>query len=237
MNINQWGPYLAPRLLRRVSGKLYLGVQFRLMTVTTRFPDLPDWLPGDVLRDGVKITSSGLGLVLEHDARDNEFNPFSGSYLELVSNFAREGIGSDRNYEQYDAGFNYYAKLGKDTVLAWRATGCAIGGDSPFYDLCTFGGGGDGIRGYVGGQYRDEVSLTTQLEYRWKFFKKWGMVAFAGAGQVAPSIGEMTAGDLLPSYGVGIRFMVSDEQRINLGIDYARGKGSSAWYFRIAEAF
>jgi len=30
---------------------------------------------------------------------------------------------------------------------------------------------------------------------------------------------------------------MSEEQRINLGIDYARGKDSDAWYFRIGEVF
>jgi outer membrane protein assembly factor BamA len=241
--INQRGPFLAPRLLRRVADKLYLGAQYTLVTVTTAFtdlPDLPDWLPGDIqdlLRDGIKIRSSGLGLVLEYDSRDNEFNPFAGSHLELTSRFAREALGSDRDYEQYNVGYNYYGKLGEDKVLAWRATGCFSGGAAPFYDICLFGGETDGIRGYVGGQYRDEASLTTQLEYRWNFYEKWGMVAFAGVGQIAPSIGDMSTDGLLPSYGVGIRFMASEAQRINLGIDYARGKDSDAWYFPIAEAF
>jgi hypothetical protein len=237
IDIAQKGPYLGPRFLRRIGDGLYLGLQYRLMTVTTTFPDLPEWIPGDILRDGIKITSSGLGPVLEYDSRDNQFNPFSGSYLEVTSNFAREALGSDRDYEQYDARFNLYTVLGNDAILAWRATACSTGGDVPFYDLCVVGGGGDEIRGYVGGQYRDGVSLSTQLEYRWRFHGKWGMVAFAGVGQIAPGFGDLRTDNLLPSYGVGARFMVSEEQRINLGVDYARGRGSSAWYFRISEAF
>jgi len=237
IEINQTGPFFVPRLARRVVDKLYLGAQFRYLSVTTAFPNLPDWLPGNILRDGIKIKSSGLGIVLEYDARDNEFNPGSGSYLDLTTNFAREEIGSDRNYSQYEAGYNYYGNLAEGKVLAWRATGCFNSGNTPLYDLCMFGGEYDGIRGYVGGQYRDKVSLTTQLEYRWKLHKKWGMVAFAGMGQVAPSLSEMTTGNILPSYGVGIRFTASEKERINLGIDYARGSDSDAWYFRIAEAF
>jgi hypothetical protein len=237
VSISQSGPFLAARLLRRIVDRLYLGAHYRLVTINTALTDLPDWLPGDILRDGIELTSSGLGLVLQYDSRDNEFNPLTGSCLDLTSRFSREAIGSDRDYEQYTVGYNYYGRIAKDKVLAWRATGCVTAGDAPFYDISMFGGGSDGIRGYVGGQYRDDVSLTTQLEYRWKFYKKWGMVAFGGVGQVAPSISEMDTSNLLPSYGVGVRFMVSDEQRINLGIDYARGKDSYAWYFRIAEAF
>ena len=240
ITINQYGPFFAPRVLRRFANNLYLGVGYRLVTVTTAVTNVPDWLPGniqDFLREGIKVKSSGLGLVAEYDSRDNEFNSFKGNYLLLTSNFAREALGSDRDYEQYDAGYNHYAKVGKDGILAWRLTGCVTRGDAPFYDICLFGGEKDGIRGYIGGQYRDDVSVTTQLEYRWKFHKRWGMVAFAGVGQVAPSISEMDTDDLLPSYGVGIRFMASEEQRVNLGIDYARGKDSDAWYFRIKEAF
>lgn len=237
ININQWGPFLSPKVLRRITGNLYLGVQYRLMTVTTAFPDLPEWIPGDILRDGVKITSSGLGLVAEHDTKDNRFNPFSGSFLEIGTVFSRESLGSDRNYELYDVAFNLYTELAEEKILAWRVTGCTTGGDTPFYDLCTVGGGSDKIRGYVGGQYRDAVSFSTQLEYRWKFQKKLGVVAFGGFGQIAPSFGDLGTDNLLPSYGVGIRYRVSNAQRINLGIDYARGKDSGAWYFRIAEAF
>lgn len=237
INIEQWGPFFSPRVLRRMTGDFYLGIQYRLMTVTTAFPDLPDWIPGDVLRDGIKITSSGLGLVAEYDTKSNSFNPVKGSFLEFGTVFSRKSLGSDRDYELYDVAFNLYTELAEEKILAWRVTGCFTGGDTPFYDLCMVGGAGDKIRGYVGGQYRDEVSFSTQLEYRWKFHKKLGMVAFGGFGQIAPSFGDMTTENLLPSYGVGIRYRVSDAQRINLGVDYARGKDSDAWYFRIAEAF
>lgn len=112
-----------------------------------------------------------------------------------------------------------------------------MGGDAPYYDLCMFGGESDAIRGYVGGQYRDDVSLTTQVEYRWRFYKKFGLVAFAGIGEVAPELGEMNTENILPSVGAGIRYRASEEQRVNLSIDYAVGKDSDAWYFRIGEAF
>jgi len=81
------------------------------------------------------------------------------------------------------------------------------------------------------------MTVTTQIEYRWRFLQRWGMVAFAGIGQVAPELFEMNGDNILPSYGVGIRFTASESNRINLGVDYARGEDSDAWYFRIGEAF
>ncbi len=63
------------------------------------------------------------------------------------------------------------------------------------------------------------------------------MVAFAGIGEVASELGEMDSENILHSVGIGFRYRVSEEQRINLSIDYAVGKDSDAWYFRIGEAF
>ena len=239
IGINQKGPFLVPRFLVQIAENLYLGPQFRYIAIDTALQDpiLPPDFPEGVLPTAIENVSSGLGVVLERDSRDNKFFPHKGSHLLATTNFARDWIGSDNNYEQFELGYNLYRKLGEHSVLAWRATGCFREGNVPFYDLCNFGGEEDAIRGYVGGQYRDKVSVTTQIEYRWRSYKKWGMVAFGGIGQVAPEIGEMKFDDLLPSVGIGIRWMASEKERVNLSIDYARGKDSDAWYFRIGEAF
>lgn len=237
--INQSGPFFAPSFLFRIADNLYLGPRYRLLTIDTVVDTtgLPPGHPGENLPDSFKVRSSGLGLVLDYDKRDNRFYPHRGSLLGVNTNFASESLGSDQDYQQYEVGYNLYTELGEEQHLAWRATGCFIGGDAPFYDLCLFGGEFDSIRGYVGGQYRDDVSLTTQLEYRWRFYKKWGLVAFGGIGQVAPSLGDLTTDNILPSAGLGIRFRASEEERVNLSIDYAVGDDLDAWYFRIGEAF
>ena len=239
IGINQRGPMLLARFLARIASSLFIGPQYRYIANETALQDpiLPPDLPGDLIPSSIKNVTSGLGVVLEHDTRDSKFSPLEGSYAELLANFAHEKIGSDNNYEQYEVSYNRFGSIGEGKVLAWRATGCFRGGDTPYYDLCMFGGESDAIRGYIGGQYRDKVSVTTQLEYRWRFRNKWGMVFFGGIGQVAPKLSEIDLGDLLPSAGVGLRFMASEEERVNLGVDFAVGKDSNAWYFRIGEAF
>jgi len=239
IGINQNGPFLMSRFLFQVAENLYLGPQYRFVSTTTSLqnPILPPGLPGDIIPRELRSVTSGLGVAFEYDSRDSKFFPLQGSHMEGTANFARDVIGSDRNYNQYEVAYNLYRELGESAVLAWRATGCFRDGQTPFYDLCMFGGESDAIRGYVGGQYRDDISLTTQLEFRWKFYKKWGMVAFAGIGEVAPSVADMDLDHLLPSAGVGLRFMVSEKEKVNLSIDFAKGEDSSAWYFRIGEAF
>ena len=64
------------------------------------------------------------------------------------------------------------------------------------------------------------------------------MVAFAGAGRVYDSLGGNGEDETIPSYGVGLRWMVLESQRINVRVDYARSSdGSDAWYLSVMEAF
>ena len=237
--INQSGPMFVPSFLFRIADNLYLGPSYRLMIIETSVDKqgLPPGHPGLLLPDESRIKSSGLGIVLDYDTKDNKFTPRSGSFLEVNTNFSNQAFGSDRDYRQFTIGYNLYKEIGAEQVLAWRATGCSTGGDVPFYELCMLGSAFDSLRGYVAGQYRDEISITTQLEYRRRLYKKLGMVAFGGVGQVAPSLSELTADNILPSVGVGVRFMASEEAQVNLSLDYARGKDSDALYFRIGEAF
>jgi hypothetical protein len=73
---------------------------------------------------------------------------------------------------------------------------------------------------------------------RWRVFWRIGVVAFAGVGQTAPNLGAFLDSELLYSGGAGLRFVVSESERVNLGIDYARASdGDSAVYFPIGEAF
>ena len=237
--INQSGPMFVPSFLFRIADNLYLGPSYRFMSIESSVDKqgLPPGHPGLLLPDKSRIKSSGLGIVLDYDTKDNKFSPRSGFFLEVNTNFSNQAFGSDRDYSQFTIGYNLYKEIGEEQILAWRATGCSAGGDVPFYELCMLGSVFDSIRGYVAGQYRDEISITTQLEYRSKLYKRLGMVAFGGVGQVAPELGELTSDNILGSIGVGIRFMASEEAQVNLSLDYARGKDSDAWYFRIGEAF
>jgi hypothetical protein len=237
--INHKGPTFVPRFLFRVADSVYVGPRYRSMEIETTVDKqgLPPGHPGLLLPERSRIKSAGLGIVLDYDTKDNKFNPRSGFFLDVNSNFADETFGSDQNYRQFEIGYNLYTEIGKEQVLAWRVTGCSNGGDLPFYELCMLGSVFDSFRGYVAGQYRDEIAVTTQLEYRRRIYKKLGMVAFGGIGQVAPELGELNRDNILGSIGVGIRFMASEEARVNLSLDYAVGRDSDALYFRIGEAF
>lgn len=77
-----------------------------------------------------------------------------------------------------------------------------------------------------------------QAEVRWRLFWRLGVVGFAGVGQVAASLKEFADSDFVYAAGGGIRFTLSETERVNAGVDYAiANDGESAVYFRIGEAF
>ena len=123
--------------------------------------------------------------------------------------------------------------LRDNLVLAWEVNGCSRSGQVPLWDTCRLG-----LRGFPATDYLGKKSVYAQAELRWRFYKKWGVVGFAGAGRMNDTFGRFGEDETIPSYGVGIRFMVLESQRINVRVDYARSdKGNEAWYLSVSEAF
>ena len=93
------------------------------------------------------------------------------------------------------------------------------------------------MRGYFEGRYTDRHLMATQVEWRQKFSHRWGAVAFAGVGNVAPALDAFDIGTIRTSFGVGIRFLVDKEENLNLRLDFGAGNEKVNYYFKIAEAF
>jgi outer membrane protein assembly factor BamA len=235
--ITQEAGFVGAQAMMRVVPNLYAGLQYRFidMTTTVRFdpPPFPDL---EIPPLELNTVSSALGLTGEYDTRDNEYQPGQGLYVTATWLFADSALGSDIDYSRGEFRANGYDRLSEKAIVAWRASVCQASDSAPFYDICNFGSQSD-LRGYVMGQYRDRSMFAIQTEYRRKLFGRFGMVVFAGVGAVAPDFGAMTGEELLPAGGVGLRFEASRKYGVNVGVDYAVGRDSSAFYFRIGEAF
>ncbi len=206
----------------------YLGLKYRYSRSRTTF-DIP------IEYDPPENTYSGLGPTVSYDSRDNISNPNSGCLAELQSLFNHSIFGSDQDYTILELGINRYLTLKENHILALRLHAKIGLGDVPFEEQAILAG--TDLRGYTSGKYRADQKYTFQAEYRWAFAKKFGMVAFAGFGYVADKISEIRLEDILPSAGVGLRYMMIPDYRINIGVDIAVGKDDTAFYFRITEAF
>jgi hypothetical protein len=236
--ISQEANFAVVQGLMRVAPHTYAGLQYRRIEMATTFdlevpPEFPDMDIPERQRDS---QTSALGVSGEYDTRDNEYQPTSGLYGTALWLRAAEALGSDHDYSRAEFEMNGYTTAGQRAVWAWRGSACWAGDAAPFYDICNFGSQSD-LRGYVQGRYRDHSMFAVQAEYRRKFSGRFGFVLFAGMGAVAPGFGEMDSENLLPAAGIGLRYEASRRYRVNIGVDYAVGVDSSAFYFRAGEAF
>ncbi len=115
-------------------------------------------------------------------------------------------------------------------VMGFRSEFSA--GELPFFALPTLGGGED-MRGFIEGRFRDGASWLVSLEYRFWFIprgfrlpfsetirvERVGAAFFYGAGAVAEDGTEFFAAKVRHSYGLGLRFTLERTApfRVDLG--------------------
>ncbi len=181
-------------------------------------------------------TTSGLGIILNWDRRDNIFFPRRGHYYQLVIRTSRKFLGSDFETTVFKFDLRKFIPLFSDQVLAWQILFESINGTPSFKNYAKLGGNSI-MRGYYSGRYRDKCLLALQGEYRLPLWRRWGMVAFAGIGDVSKGLGNFNFKGFKYSFGFGLRFKIAPKEGTNLRLDFAWGKGTSGFYFTAGEAF
>jgi hypothetical protein len=218
---------------RKIFNNFYVGINGILVDSKTTF-DFPDFFP-DSLKNHER-NMNNIGGQLNYDKRDHQLNPYSGFNIMLKGSFYREWMGSDDNFNRYALTYNHYFTLKNErNILATRFNASIATGEVPFLGQNVVGQ--DDIRGYSSGKYRDNQVYALQAEYRWKFYKRLGMVGFLGVATAVEYIPEIFENELLPAAGIGFRYLMLPGERINVGIDIAKGKEDWGLYFRIGEAF
>ncbi len=179
---------------------------------------------------------SGIGLVFNYESRDNIFNPREGTFIETAFFRNDPRFGSSLTFSTLLVDFRNFWTIGTQHVLGINAVVELSGGDVPFTHLPKLGGP-NLLRGYFIGQYRDKELAVMQAEYRLPIWNRVGMTFYGGVGAIALKLGDINRDILRYSYGLGIRFMVNQQNRINLRLDWAMTPESSNFYFTLGEAF
>jgi len=214
--------------MRLLFDHLYLGMRIVFSGVNTEFDDenIPD----------ENLSLFGFGLMTEYDKRDNVFNPHTGFNARFKHFSFLESLGSSQTYHQINIDYNQYFPLGENSLIMGRIYAMISVGDSvPFNGKNVVGR--DDLRGYTDGKYRANHVYDLQTEYRWNFYKKWGMVAFGGIAIATDDWHGNNYSGILPAIGAGLRFKAIPKRNINVGIDAAIGKEDWGLYFRIGETF
>ena len=186
---------------------------------------------------GVNYNATGISLFVEYDSRDFIPSPQRGLYLALEGKVRPKGmsnIGSTVWMGRFTA--NYYQRLWRGALLAFDLQGEYNSKGTPWvYNAnCP-------LRGYYGGRFNDLCAISLQAELRQTFFKRFGVVAWGGAGNLFHDFRSFEWGSTLPTYGVGIRYIV--KPGVTLRFDYGfgsrdhRGKLIHGAVFSLNEAF
>jgi hemolysin activation/secretion protein len=93
------------------------------------------------------------------------------------------------------------------------------------------------MRGFSADRYRDDITLSLSAEWRYRFAPRWGMVAYAEAGRFAPSFHGLADGRTITSFGSGVRWKVTAERDMNIGLDFAVSSDDKAVFIQIGERF
>ena len=225
-------------VLRRVSPGLYAGASVLWMGTSVELRDTTGFAIRPDPEDVPDTQLFAPGLQAELDTRDDDYWPAKGSLAKLKAYFFTEALGGSREFQRYVASWSWYTTVREARgVLATNVNASAAAGDAPFYAMATVGTGRDGLRGYTQGRYRDRVMITAQAEMRRPLAGRFGGTVFGGFAQVAPSAGELFDAGVLPAGGLGVRYQLTRQYRMNMRLDYAWGRDGGLLYFAVAEAF
>lgn len=183
------------------------------------------------LEDNFGTTNSVvLGRVL--DSRDNVFNPTEGQRLSLSAEFAGRMFGGEFDFNKYTIEDRQYFKVGRDHVVAVRATLGYADGNMP--DSGKFSvGGADTLRGFEDDQYKGDKMMAASVEYRFPIAKKIQGVVFSDIGRAWEGEGYKL-NDLEASVGVGVRVTTPIGP---IRIDYAQGSEGGKTHFSFGGQF
>lgn len=213
---------------RKITSALYGGMGISYAHYDTTYED-------DVNPSSVSSTN-GIQLITMYDTRNDVYYPTKGSKAKIRWIAYPEWLGNDVNASKVYTEYNRYIPFREGTdVLAARLSGQFGIGNISFEQQVTIGG--KDIRGYSEGKYRGEGLLAFQGEYRYNFNKKMGLVGFAGAATIYGSDTSSFNWKLYPGAGAGYRYRAFKNEKFNVGLDCAIGKGDWGLYFRIGEAF
>lgn len=183
--------------------------------------------------------STGTSLNMRYDNRDNILNASKGLYVDMrLERMSRVKKRSNAYTLLKIDGRKYIKPIkGKPDVLAGQISiQSTLNGDVPFSEM-PFVGSDNLMRGYVERRYIDRHFMGGQLEFRHPLPYNFGVVAFAGLGDVANDLNDFQLRTLKYSVGAGIRYKIIPKENINVRLDFGLGKGTHTFYLNIAEAF
>lgn len=176
------------------------------------------------------FTSQGLGLKIEFDSRDRPRSATSGQYFKFGNIAYRESLGGDESFDSYRTQYNYYLGHGSNNVLALNVTG-HYSSDAP-----PAAYGSVNIKGYTTGQYLAPYVTSIQIDERYSFNDKWGLVAYAAVSCLHGTTEQETLScsdseNIYPSASLGFSYAIKPEAGVIVRVEGAVGKDDNKGFY------
>lgn len=223
------------QFLKHLGHAMYVGVSTSFHSVSQ-----PQSSPLSTF-DKLKMATGGMGYwatlagpAFIFDTRDFTLNASSGTYFELSFH---QGLSlATPPFQLVAADFRKFFPVAPlKAVVALQGIHRAAFGPVPFRLMPSLGGP-SAMRGYFAGQLRDNKIWMLQAEWRQHIAGRFGAVLFTGFGNFAPHYQDIFY-RIHHQAGVGLRYRLQKNDRVNLRIDYAHTGKFSNLYVVVAEAF
>lgn len=239
-------------MLKKIGAKTYFGGQ----VAWQKFNVIDKKELGLLTQDGLIPGNNGgivagTGISFRYDNRDNNVNAGRGPYVETLITTYQKIFSSNFEFTKLTVDARHFIHLFQKHVVAFQMLFENNWGNPGFEDLALLGGDVM-MRGHYQGRFRDKSFWAVQTEYRlpfnrpdWfadnvnklSFWKRGGIVGFAGLGAVAPDLSSFKPDEIKYSIGFGFRFLVMPDERMNVRLDFGFGTQQPGFYFNLREAF
>jgi outer membrane protein insertion porin family len=245
----------ALRLGKQLGDNLTGGLSYRREEVTIE--NFEDNVSADLLAEGGSNILSELGFTLNHDTRDNVFNPAKGHLATGSFDLAGGILGGDKDFYRLQLRGSQYWPLMWDSVLEGRIrTGWVNAyGDSskvPIFER-FFAGGARTIRGYderkvgpldqvTGDPIGGEALFVGNIEYTIPVIEFVKFATFFDIGNVWADVEDFGTGELKMGAGVGLRVKTPiGPVQLDYGYPLSEEEGeeerSGKFYFSVSRGF
>ncbi len=223
---------------------------------SVRISDIQDDASNAIKAEEGKNYISSIQTDIIHDTRDNIYNPRTGVYNLLSTEYAGGGLGGDKDFIRYETRNNKYFPFGRDDVLDFQIRLGMIEAfsdsvDVPVYER-FYAGGANTIRGYkerrigpegergdpIGGRLR----AIFNAEYTHKLTNSLKWAFFYDIGNVWANNQEFTWDKLKLKAAIGTGFRVKTPLGpIRLDYGYAlnpkEGDSKGRFHFAMSHQF
>jgi hypothetical protein len=212
----------------------YVNADVSIVKATENFATLSR-LPNDLNNVlSTSIVTSGAGITLEYDSRNNFFSPTSGFKYEFNYLLFDNAIGSDIDYNLIEFSALNYFKLTKKWRTAFRVEADYVEAKQV---LPPFATPSISLRGIPSARYQGQSVALTEVELAYKINFRWEVSAFAGVGKTGDNFSELSSASSRITKGLGIRYLIARRYDFNMGIDIAQGPEDSIFYIQAGSAW